>query len=790
MNQRDRANILMVDDQPGKLMSYEVILKDLNENLIHAHSAKEALEHLLRNDVAVVLMDVSMPEIDGFELADMIRQHPRFQKTAIIFISAVHLSDLDRIRGYKSGAVDYISVPVVPELLRAKVSVFAELYRKTRQLERLNLQLEERVNERSLQLGQSEAQFQNLADSIPQLAWMADAEGSGIWYNQRWCEFTGCSHEELVESGWHRFRHPDHVQRVLKGIQDAIRTNSPWEDTFPLRKVDGEYRWFLWRAVPLFSAQGGLQRWFGTGTDVTTQIKAEEQIRSLNAQLQERVAELEAIMQVLPVGVAIAHDPEGQVITANLALSQLLGVEPGENISSRVDPLNSNSLQVLRDGRSVAFTDYPLVRAASTAQPTGSLELEIWRPDGSTVYLQSSASPLFSHDMKVRGAAGAFIDVTERKHLEDLLRERAELLELATEAIFVRHINGELLYWNSGAEDLYGWRREEIIGRKIHDVLDTHFPIDFKVIQDALVETGRWTGQLVQTTRDGRTVTVACRKALKASGDAILEINRDITAQLKAEDALRNAERLAAMGRVAGIIAHEINNPLEAITNTFYLLRDHPSLDDEARYFAKLGEEELMRVAHITRQTLGFYRESKLPVEIAIGTLIDEILELQVRRPEFKNIKLEKRYSTLGVIRGFPVELKQVFLNLIGNAIQAMPDGGTLRLHIFRLKPEHQRPSGICITIADTGTGIDPQHVKHLFEPFFTTKSVKGTGLGLWISKGIVQKYGGSIRFRSIKFQQHPITCFQVTLPENDERSTSFSSTADPQEIGVGNGTR
>src|SRR6059036_3745537 len=141
MNQRDRANILMVDDQPGKLMSYEVILKDLNENLIHAHSAKEALEHLLRNDVAVVLMDVSMPEIDGFELADMIRQHPRFQKTAIIFISAVHLTDLDQLKGYARGAVDYLSVPVVPELLRAKVSVFAELHRQAQQLEALNREL-------------------------------------------------------------------------------------------------------------------------------------------------------------------------------------------------------------------------------------------------------------------------------------------------------------------------------------------------------------------------------------------------------------------------------------------------------------------------------------------------------------------------------------------------------------------------------------------------------------------------------------------------------------------------
>src|ERR1700686_3532764 len=138
---REKVNILMVDDQPAKLLSYEVILDELGENLIKANSAREALEHLLRADVAVVLMDVSMPEIDGFELADMIRQHPRFQKTAIIFISGVHLTDMDRVRGYARGAVDYISVPVNPELLRARVSVFADLHRKTHQLEALNREL-------------------------------------------------------------------------------------------------------------------------------------------------------------------------------------------------------------------------------------------------------------------------------------------------------------------------------------------------------------------------------------------------------------------------------------------------------------------------------------------------------------------------------------------------------------------------------------------------------------------------------------------------------------------------
>jgi signal transduction histidine kinase len=141
MTVRDKVNILMVDDQPAKLLSYEVILAELGENLIKANSGREALELLLKTDIAVVLMDVSMPELDGFELAEMIRQHPRFQKTAIIFISAVHLTALDLLKGYERGAVDYLSVPVVPELLRAKVSVFAELHRKTHQMEMLNFEL-------------------------------------------------------------------------------------------------------------------------------------------------------------------------------------------------------------------------------------------------------------------------------------------------------------------------------------------------------------------------------------------------------------------------------------------------------------------------------------------------------------------------------------------------------------------------------------------------------------------------------------------------------------------------
>ena len=162
----DKVNILLVDDQPAKLLSYEAMLADLGENLIKASSGREALDHLLKNDITIVLMDVSMPEIDGFELAEIIRQHPRYQKTAIIFVSAVHLTDLDRLKGYESGAVDYVSVPVVPELLRAKVSVFAELYRKTREFERLNRELEQRVAERTVELEAAMQKQTVLADKL------------------------------------------------------------------------------------------------------------------------------------------------------------------------------------------------------------------------------------------------------------------------------------------------------------------------------------------------------------------------------------------------------------------------------------------------------------------------------------------------------------------------------------------------------------------------------------------------------------------------------------------------
>ena len=761
----DKVNILMVDDQPGKLLSYEAILGDLGENLIKARSGREGLEQLLKHDVAVVLLDVSMPEIDGFEMADMMRQHPRFQKTAILFISAVRMSDLDRIKGYKSGAVDYISVPVVPDILRAKVSVFADLHRKTRQLEVLNRELEWRVEERTRQLQESENQFRTLANSIPQLAWMANAKGEIFWYNDRWLDYTGVSVEDTQSSDWTTLFHQDHRARVSSSVRLCLETGGLWEETAPIRGKDGQYRWFLSRAVPIRDATGIVVRWFGTSTDISGQISAEEKIRQLNSQLEQRLAELETIMQVLPLGVSVAHDSECKLITANQALSDLLKLPVGDNISKSTDSAGAKLYGLYRNGLEVAPHDLPLQRAIATARSVAPEELEIRRRDGTAVEILGSATPLFDSEGMVRGAVGAFVDVTARKKMEDLLRERADLLELASEAVLVRDQSGVLQYWNAGAEALYGWKREEVLGTPIHTLLETSFPSAGEQIEFDLNSLGRWDGNLHQKTRDGREVIVASRQVFKKESSSILEINRDITAQTRTEDALRATEKLAAMGRVAGIIAHEINNPLESITNAFYLLEDHPSLDHEAKYFAKLGSEELQRVCHITKQTLGFYRESDVPVDVSVRELVDDVLELQNRRLQLNKIALEKRFLNDGIVRGFPVELRQIFFNLIGNAIQAMPDGGKLRITLAeRWNDAIKRPE-LTLSICDTGSGILPEHAQHLFEPFFTTKSSKGTGLGLWISKGIVQKYDGTIQFRSIPLRGGNVTSFRITLP-------------------------
>ena len=305
---RDRVNILLVDDQPGKLLSYEVMLAELDENLVAVSSAKEALAYLLKSDVAVILVDVCMPELDGFELAEMIRGHPRFQKTAIIFISAIHLTENDYLRGYQAGAVDYLSVPVVPELLRAKVRVFAELFRKTRDLQQLNDELERRVAERTEALAlsadrlrQSE-QSRGLALAAGNMgSWDVDLVSGAWFWDEGQSHIFGVDHASFVPSieSVRRGLHAEDIDKIRESIRGLSPDNTTCELEFRIVRPSGEIRWCSAVAVASLDASGKPVRFSGVTTDITERREAEDRQALLAREVDHRAKNTLAVVQAI-----------------------------------------------------------------------------------------------------------------------------------------------------------------------------------------------------------------------------------------------------------------------------------------------------------------------------------------------------------------------------------------------------------------------------------------------------------------------------------------------------------
>jgi PAS domain S-box-containing protein len=304
----EKVNVLLVDDQPDKLLAYEVILGELDENLVKTASAREALQFLLKNDVAVVLIDVCMPELDGFQLAAMIREHPRFRKTAIIFISAIHLTDVDRLRGYEMGAVDYVPVPVVPEVLRAKVRVFAELFRKTRELERLNATLERHVAERTAELQASNAR---LLESEQQLRLATEAAEIGLWdvdnvtgtlfWPPRVKAMFGISPDVPVSmADFYAGLHPD--DKEVTGAAYAAACDPQKRALYDVEyravgKEDSVVRWVAAKGRAVFDDDGKCVRVIGTAIDISKRKEADERQVLLAREVDHRARNALAVIQ-------------------------------------------------------------------------------------------------------------------------------------------------------------------------------------------------------------------------------------------------------------------------------------------------------------------------------------------------------------------------------------------------------------------------------------------------------------------------------------------------------------
>ena len=358
----ETVNILLVDDQPAKLLAYEVMLQELHENLIVAASGREALEILLKQEIAVILIDVCMPELDGFELAAMIREHPRFQKTAIIFISAIQVSDLDRLRGYEMGAVDYVPVPIVPEVLRAKIKVFSELYRKTRQLERLNAELEDRVRARTVELERSTAQLFE-SEQRRSMAIAAGKMGSWDWdwVNGDWMwdegqyRIFGVDPErfEVTSANIQKLLHPDDVDKLRKLIAEFAKGVRTYEAEFRINQPDGEQRWCVGTAAATMDLNGRVIRVSGVTVDITERKRAEERQNLLTREVDHRAKNALALAQsIVRLTRAdsvkeYAERVEGRInalarVHTILSLSSWQGAEIGKLISEEMTPYTSS----------------------------------------------------------------------------------------------------------------------------------------------------------------------------------------------------------------------------------------------------------------------------------------------------------------------------------------------------------------------------------------------------------------------------------------------------------------
>ena len=381
---------------------------------------------------------------------------------------------------------------------------------------------------------------------------------------------------------------------------------------------------------------------------------------------------------------------------------------------------------------------------------------------------------------RARGTEPSGTDTPEQ-YLQQIPDSRllSAIVESSDDAIASKDLNGIITSWNKSAERLFGYTAEEIIGKSVLLIIPPELHKDEAMILSKIRRGERIDHfETVRVTRSGERIDVSLTisPVKDADGNVIgaAKIVRNITENKKIEQALRTTEKLATAGRLAATVAHEINNPLEAVTNLVYLARHDLHDATKLELYLEMATRELDRVAHIARQTLGFYRDASSPSPFNLAQTLDDLLFLYDAKLESRKIKVAKQYDSVIEITAISGEIRQAFSNLINNAIDAMPAGGslTVRASMSHTWNDSSVP-GVRITILDTGSGIEPEHSANLFQPFFTTKKDVGTGLGLWITRTIIQKHGGTIRLKSKTGTQEHGTAFSVFLPLNGKVSTA-----------------
>lgn len=424
----------------------------------------------------------------------------------------------------------------------------------------------------------------------------------------------------------------------------------------------------------------------------------------------------------------------------------------------------------------------------------------VW-PDGSVHWIASHGRVYFEGDEETQKAVrfiGVNMEITERKKAEAALRESeqrwATTLSSIGDAVISTDARGRVVFMNAVAEQLSGWNVEEARGVELDTVFNIVNEVTRKKPESPVAKVLRLNqvvglaNHTVLIRRDGNEVPIddSAAPIRDAKGDVngVVLVFRDVSERKKAEEALRNSERLAVTGQMAASIAHEIHNPLDAVGNLLFMIRS--GADEEAtQHYAAMASDELERVVQMTKHMLAFNREAKKPVPLKIGDVLATVTELYSGKIQSAGISVEQHLEFHDEIPAFPSEMRQVLANLVGNAIEALPPRGKIAIHAYGSRDWKSNRAGLRVTVADNGHGIPKEIQDRIFDPFFTTKGESGTGLGLWITAGIVEKHEGLIRVWSSTREGKSGTCFSVFLPF--ERSVEVVAPGLVRKKGAGN---
>ncbi|NYF81359.1 two-component system sensor histidine kinase NtrB [Granulicella arctica] len=351
---------------------------------------------------------------------------------------------------------------------------------------------------------------------------------------------------------------------------------------------------------------------------------------------------------------------------------------------------------------------------------------------------------------------------------EDEARFRlAAIIESSEDAILSKNLDGIITSWNEAACRMFGYTEEEIVGHSILELIPEYLHEDEADILRKLKAGERINHyETVRLKKNGETIDVSLTiSPVRNSENVIIgssKIARNISDRKQLEQRLIQADKIATMGRMAATIAHEINNPLESVINLLYLARTSGELGSEARGYLLTAEAEIERVSHIARQTLGYYRDTGAPVEVYLHHVLTDILTVYHSKLENRHIVVKTIFDDRRPVMASRGELVQVFSNIISNSIDAMPEGGLLHIQI---QEAANLEGGIEVLVRDQGAGIEQEHLTKVFEPFFTTKGNLGTGIGLWVTKQLVEKHGGRVALTSCTDTGMSGTSITLSLP-------------------------